>query len=286
MRKLIIISSLFFSFYIHATFIPEDALFKNFNKIVDSIETYPEEEKASNYNFIGLAFLNGFFTFKQSNGFTSTISVKQDPKKAFEFFKKSHELSNINGSALLGMAYSNGIGVNEDLLEAEKILFPIRSIYTDASSAYGITIHKLLRKGVYSSDSKEKIGYMIESLEYGANNDEIIALNSLYQIYSEGTFVSMNKDLANSYRQRVKEIVDKKNKLWEAIEDARSKSNSYESIVKIEEPKGNRRKLITFGLLATTMYFQYDVNMNLNNTPCVTGCSPLSTIDLINLGIL
>ncbi|WP_268808418.1 tetratricopeptide repeat protein [Oceanospirillum multiglobuliferum] len=48
----------------------------------------------------------------------SGIGVKQDPEKAFRWFKKAAEQGNTKAQYNLGLMYRSGLGVEQDMVKA------------------------------------------------------------------------------------------------------------------------------------------------------------------------
>ena len=240
------------------------------------------KENAGDYNYLGISYLNGFFEHKE-DGKKYWAYFEANAEKACSYFTKSFQLESELGKGLLGILVLNGKGCKKDLSRAIELLRPVRLSYTDTASSFGLAIHELIRNDE-SFASNKNIQDMIESLEFGAKNNQIPALNALYQIYNEGRFINRDENLANQYRTNAKKLINEKIRLHEAIKEASNNVLNLSSIEESQQKIGDRKKFIfRLGALASAFYFSQPAY---NNSVCTVGCSPPTTVDLINWGIL
>jgi hypothetical protein len=240
------------------------------------------KENPGDYNYLGISYLNGFFEHKDS-GKKYWAYFEANAEKACTYFTKSSQLGSELGKGLLGILFLNGKGCKKDLSRAIELLRPVRLSYIDTASSFGLAIHELIRSNDSFATNKN-IQEMIESLKFGAENNQIPALNALYQIHNEGRFLSRDENLANQYRANAKKLINEKIRLQEAINEASNNVLNLSSIEESQQKIGDRKKFIfSLGALASAYYFSQPAY---NNSVCTVGCSPPSTVDLINWGIL
>ncbi len=260
----------------------EDKILYHYKNIELQLNAGTYESNSAIYNFLGISYLNGFFEEKYE-GKKYWAYFDADADKACLYFTKSYEMGDKLGGGLLGMLYLNGTGCNKDLKKAIKLLKPVRLDYVDTASSYGLAIHELIRNDE-SLKNKLDIKNMIESLEFGAKNNQIPALNSLYQLYTEGKFVNTNQKLANEYRKKAKKLIDEKIRLQNAINDATSNLQKLNATANNQKKIGDRKKfLFSLGIIATAFYFSQPAYQN---DVCTVSCSPPSAVELMNWGIL
>jgi len=260
----------------------EARLLKYYQDYENKLQTGEWAPNPESYNYFGISYLNGFFEHKYE-GEKYWAYFEANAEKACQYFTKSYELDNKLGGGLLGMLYLNGTGCKKDLEKAIELLKPVRLVYSDTASSFGLAIHELVRNDERFA-TNETINEMLESLKFGAQANQIPALNALYQIYNEGRFVAKNENLAIDYRQKAKELIDEKLRLQAAINDASSNLLKLNAIEYSQKKIGDRKRfLFSLGVIASTFYFSQPAY---NNNVCTVGCSPPSTVDLMNWGIL
>ena len=256
---------------------PERQLLNYFNQQNSNPELLSNPESA---RWVAYGNLKGVVFQDYNNGLRYFTDVPINHKRAIEIYEKLSLLDDKVGIALLGIIYRQGIIVEEDLDKSLQYLARVKNDYSDAAGEYGIAMHQKLRKNSDKILEKDIIDDMVKSLELSASSKYIPALNALSQLYKEGKFVAYDNNKSIEYKEKSKLLIDKKLALNKNINESRMLANKYAYEASIEANKFNNMTfLIGLGLLGAMSY-----NPTYQN--CTIGCSPPSTVDLLNWGVL
>ncbi|WP_262773180.1 tetratricopeptide repeat protein [Acinetobacter bereziniae] len=138
--------------------------------------------------WLAFSVVGDFFKY----GFT----VKQDPSKAVEWYKKSAEQDDPAGQNNLGLAYYTGEGISQNKALAAK-WYQKSAEQGDANAQRNLALMNLYGDGI-TKNEKQAFQWMLKSAEQGDED----AQNSVGQMYLEGKGVAVNVTLAMQWLKR------------------------------------------------------------------------------------
>ena len=277
MKKLITLMSMIFIIGGCAS-IPPEVQLRNF--FVQQSSSPNLLNNADNARWVAYGSMKGVVYQDFDNGMRYFSDVPLNTDKSLEIFKQLALEGDQVSIAIMGIIYRQGIFVEQDLERSLEYLVLVKNDYSDASGEYGIALHQQLRKNPKDDVSEELINDMIDSLLLSSTSEYIPALNALSQIFDEGTYVKRDYKKSAEYKNRSKKLIEKKLLLTKNINESRMLANQYAYQASVQEKKFNNMTfLIGLGLLGAMSY-------NPTYQSCTVGCSPPSTVDLLNWGIL